>query len=273
MSYRQVPQQQRYLPLKKRIQYLLARLLGPRLLKSQRLYFVTINGRRFKRLVLRDSYLAAEIERNLERFGTSPYFPTLIARHENEIWLEFIDGTPIDTADEHLAKQIAEFYAAVYTRSPEQVETATTPFPARLHRHLCFLQQVGVLSDEVYRDLTAAATRLTPPRVWIGFDYTDPVLKNFVRVPAGDHLCAVDVESLRSNLLIGSGIAKACVRQLGAFREVLLAHLAQKPVPDFQAYLPFVELALLAAQTQKAFLQRKWRFVRPTLFDRFRQYA
>lgn len=85
MSYRQVPQQHRYFPIKKRLQHLLARLFGPRLLKSQRLYFVTINGRRFKRLVLRDSYLAAEIERNLERFGTSPYFPTLIARHENEI--------------------------------------------------------------------------------------------------------------------------------------------------------------------------------------------
>ncbi|MEW6298411.1 MAG: hypothetical protein AB1671_11800 [Thermodesulfobacteriota bacterium] len=270
MSYRRLPQQQRYFPLKKRIQYLLARVFGTRLLKSQRLYFVTINGRRFKRLILRDSYIAAEIERNLERFGASEHFPALIARHENEIWLEFIEGTPIQTADERVVKQIADFYAAVYARSPDQVPAAETPFPRRLRQHLRFLHQVGVLTDDAHRDLEAAAARLTPARVWVGFDYTDPVLKNFVLAPRGDRVCAVDVESLRGNQLIGTGMVKACVRQLGAFRHVFFAHLAQKPVPNFQAYLPFVELALLAAQTQKAFLQRKWRYVRPALFDRFR---
>jgi hypothetical protein len=272
-SYRRLPQQQLYFPLKKRIQHLLARIFGTRLLKSQRLYFVTINGQRFKRLILRDTYIAAEIERNLERFGASEYFPALIARHENEIWLEFIDDTPIQTADERIVKQIADFYAAVYTRAPEQVAAAATPFPRRLQQHLRFLHQVGVLTDEAYQDLAAAAARLTPAHVWVGFDYTDPVLKNFVLAPQGEHVCAVDVESLGSYQLIGTGMVKACMRQLGAFRHVFFAHLAQKPVPNFQAYLPFVELALLAAQTQKAFLQRKWRYVKPALFDRFHHPA
>ena len=35
------------------------------------LYFVTMNGRRFKMLILHDSYLASEIERNFEWFGFS----------------------------------------------------------------------------------------------------------------------------------------------------------------------------------------------------------
>jgi len=67
---------------------------------AEDLRFVTINGHRFKRLILHDSYLAAGIERNLEAFGESAYFPRLVARHENEIWVEFVEGEPLRTADD-----------------------------------------------------------------------------------------------------------------------------------------------------------------------------
>ena len=54
---------------------------------------MTVNGHRFKRLILCDSYLAHEIERYLEIFIESGYFPLLVARYEREIWLEYVEGT------------------------------------------------------------------------------------------------------------------------------------------------------------------------------------
>ena len=65
------PRQRAGYSLKRRTKTLLRRLFGTQLLKSQDLRFVTINGQRFKRLILRDSFLAAEIERRLESFGAS----------------------------------------------------------------------------------------------------------------------------------------------------------------------------------------------------------
>ena len=43
--------------------------------------------------------------------------------------------------------------------------------------------------------------------------------------------------------------------------------------PDFQAYLPFVELSFLAFWTKSAFLEKKRRFIDPELFERFRRDA
>jgi hypothetical protein len=249
---------------------LLSRLFGTRLQRSKNLYFVTLNGQRFKRLILRDSYLADEIEQNLERFGASEHFPRLVIRYEHEIWVEFIDGTGIKTVDEHVVKKMADFYAAVYARRPRYMDTVESPFLYRLHRDLGFLNQVGVLANNVYRELNTTAERLTPKRVWVGFDYSDPVLKNFVITRDGGRLCAVDVEGLVDNQLMGMGVAKASMRWLGPFVKVFFDHLARKEVPDFQSYFPFVELCFLAKWTKRNFFEKKWKVVNPTLFERFR---
>jgi hypothetical protein len=95
-------------------------------------------------------------------------------------------------------------------------------------------------------------------------------LQNFVITRDSGRVCAVDVESLRDEQLMGVGVARACEKWLGPFREVFFAHLARAGVPDFRAYFPFVELSFLAAIMKMQFLEKKWKNVDPTLFDRFR---
>ncbi len=262
--------QKSHYPFKKRLRYYLSRLAGTRLQKSQKLLFVTMNGRRFKRLVLRDSHLAAEIERNLEHFGSSEHFPPMITRYEHEIWVEYVAGSAIREVDADIVAKVADLYAAIYARRPRRVAVAETPFPDRLQRDLRFLNQMGVLTDDAYRDLEAFAARSMPPEVWIGFDYTDPVLKNFVIARESGRACAVDVESLLDGQLIGTGVAKACVRWLEPFREVFFDHLIRPEVPDFHTYFPYVELCFLATWTKMGFLEQKWKYVDSGHFDRFR---
>ena len=107
----------------KRLKYVLSRLFGTRLQKAKGIHFVTVNGHRFKRLILCDSYLACELERNLENFTQSGYFPPIVARYEHEIWLEFVEGVTIPSVDEAFVRNIAEFYATVYGAHSALVDT------------------------------------------------------------------------------------------------------------------------------------------------------
>jgi hypothetical protein len=254
----------------KRVRYFLSRLFGTRLQKDKSIHFVTINGHRFKRLILCDSYLADEIERYLGTFIESSYFPRLVARYEREIWLEYVEGISIRSVDEQLVLKIAEFYATVYRANPVLLETKQSTFPARLLQDLHFLRQISVLPQSSYMDLQLAVNNLTPEHVWVGYDYTDPVLKNFIQRPENGQLCVVDVDGLAENQLIGTGVAKACVRWLGPYQSLFFSSLANQGTPDFQEYFSFVELCFLAKWTKRAFLEHDWKVIDSNLFERFR---
>ena len=64
-------------------------------------------------------------------------------------------------------------------------------------------------------------------------------------------------------------MAKASLRWLGPHRDRLLAGLRERSAPDFQSYLPFIELSFLAFWTKSSFLEKKRRFVDPAHFERF----
>lgn len=263
------PRQSPGYSLKRRVRSAVLRLLGRQPHKSQDLRFVTINGHRFKRLILRDSYMATAIEENLGRFGPSDLFPPLVTCFENEVWVEFIDGPAIDRIDDGVVERMADFYHDVHARRPRQVAVDETAFVTRLRQDLRFLNQVAVLSDETYRALEDLAGRIAPSQVWIGFDYVDPVLKNFIVRPQDAGFCAIDVESLQDDQLIGTGVAKACVHWLEPYRAVFLERIAARGGPEFLPYFDFVELCLLARWTKTKFLTEKWKFVDPKRFDRF----
>ena len=255
--------------LKRRIRSTLLRYFGRALQKSQDLRFVTINGHRFKRLILGDSYMAEIIAETLSRFDASDLFPPVVTIFENEVWVDFIDGPQLDQIDETTVGQLVDFYCTVYSRRPREVDTDQTPFANRLRQDLRFLNQVAVLSDSTYDELSEVASEIMPPKVWIGFDYVDPVLKNFVVRKDGKGLCAIDVESLRDQQLIGTGVAKACVHWLQPHRAAFFEQMASREVPDFLPYFAFVEMCFLARWTKTKFLTKKWKFVDPALFDRF----
>jgi hypothetical protein len=238
--------------------------------KSQRLRIVAVNGVRYKRLLLQDAYTAAEIERNLEAFGTSPRLPRLVTRFENELWLEFVPGEPLAQGDDSAAAEVADFYAEIYAKATRPVAVADTPLPQRLERDLHFLRDAGVIGMEAWRDLSAAAQRLQPPTLATGFEYTDPVLKNFVRPAGGAPLCAIDVESIVRDRPLGAGIAKAAVFWLTApQRELLLARL-DPVVPQLRPQMPYVELYFLARWVKTKFLTGKRKHAHEEHFKPFR---
>lgn len=256
--------------LARRARYLLSRVVGNRLQNSQRTRFVTRNGRRFKRLILRDTALAAEFERNLDAFTGSPHFPQVAIRYEHEVWLEYVEGSPITAVDVPLVEKIADFYAVTYRRRPQAVPLAETTIPFCLRRDLHILKRVGILSDATHRTLGSAVDALAPETVWIGFDYVDAVLKNFVVTRRGERVCGIDVESLRRDQLIGIGVANALARWLDPFRAVFFQRLFRdEDVPDFRPYLPFVELCQIAAWTKLYFFEKKRKRIRPEMFDKF----
>jgi len=255
----------------KRLGYWMSRFGGTRLQKAKSLHFVSINGQQFKRLVLCDSYLAFEIERNLECFRGVGIFPNIVIRYEREIWVEFVEGLPIKEIDEPLVGKMANFYGHLYSEAPRLVETNTTIFPDRLDRDLHFLNQIGIVSDGLLGELRKSVDILRPNHCWIGFDYTDPVRKNFVLNPKTQLLCAVDVEGLVSEYLIGMGAAKALVRWLNPFKEEFLRLTAVNGAPDFQAYYGFVELCFLAQWMKRAFFERDWKAIKPAYFEEYRR--
>lgn len=257
----------------RRIRYWASRLAGARLQKSQKMYFVTINGQRFKRMLQPDAYTAARIEEALTRFGASDRIPGLAVVYEREVWVDFIDGERPGRVDETLVLGIADFFAILNAKDPRLVPATETRFPDDLVRNLEFLHKVGVLEDEAYRDLRAAVDVLTPDSLWVGFDYTDAVLKNFIVAADDGRICAIDVESIFADALIGMSFAKASERWMSAHREVFLDQLNRPGVPDYRPYLAFVELHFLAHWMKRAFVEQKWKFVDAAKFERFRSAA
>ena len=268
MTFPRSFRQSRLTSIGRRLRYLGSRLTGSRLQKSQQVAIVEINGVRYKRIITRDSYLAAAIERALETFGRSERLPQLVIRYEHEVWVRYIDGSIPDVPDSDLARDLAAFYAHVHARAATAVDARDSVWVARLERDLEFLATVGVLSPALDTAVRARVPEMTPERLWIGFDYNDPVIKNFVRDSDG-RLCGIDVEALVENQLIGLGVAKALIRWLEPYRAEFFAAYAETGAPDFASYLAFVELSQLAAYTKLMFVERKWSNIDPARFERF----
>lgn len=252
-----------------RLRAALHRLRGGGLGKSQRLYFVTLNGHRYKRLIMPDSAAAAEVEDRLERLGFLTAFPRPITRFENELWLEFIRGRSEAAASAARVESLAAFYGTLYRVSPTQHRVAQTRAPLRLRRDLDFLLQAGVVNADAHAQLHAAADRLEPETLWTGFDYVDPVLKNLVERDDGGGLCAVDVESLVEDVPLGTGVAKAMLHWLSPWADSFWGHLEAQGVPPIRDAFPYVDLCLTARWTKTKVLTGKHHAVDGGRFERF----
>lgn len=258
----------------RRFRFFLSGLLWPRLHNTKKVSFVTINGHRYKRLIFSDSTLARDVEQTIRRFGPTDQFPSVVARYERELWMDYIEGPRVRAPDEVTVAKLAAFYSSVYARAPRCERLSGTPFLAELQGSLRFLHQVGILESGTSDALCRSAERFAPEYVWVGFDYMDPVLKNFVIPHGHERLCAVDVESLLSDQLIGMGVAKACARWMDPWRKVFFDCLERDGrAPDFVSYFPFVELYFLATWTKLYFLERKWKRIDPSQFARFLESA
>lgn len=256
--------------LPRRVGEFFRRFVGHRFIPEKRVRRITLNGRDYKRLTLPDTRAAARIAAHLETFHHVGCFPELVAAIDAELLLEFVSGRPLDEPfDDDSIDRIGCFYGALYAVDRRRVPVVETPFLEGLQRDLVFLRDVGVLDANAYRDLAAVAASCAPEFVWIGWDYLDPLPRNFIVTDSG-RLVAVDVESLEPDQLLGRGVAKCLHRGGGSARDRLFAAVARQSSLALEPLMPFVELHFLAGWTKHAFLKGRAKLVDPARFDPFR---
>lgn len=230
--------------------------------KRQSVYFVDINGTRFKRVVLGDSFEAVQVERAMRSAPAAARFPELIQRHENELLLGFVEGRRFDPSQDSDRQALAEFFGALYAAGRRGI--ASDVLWRALETDIGFLCTAGVIDASLGQALLERADELRPAVIQTGLDYVDPVAKNFV---VGDgQLFAIDVESLRQDVPLGTGIAKAAVHWLG--RDEVPDFIARvEHAADFKlsGQMPFVERCFRVGWTKRKLLQGKHRSIRVEL--------
>ncbi|MCA1779242.1 MAG: hypothetical protein LC637_07665 [Xanthomonadaceae bacterium] len=243
--------------------FALRRLFGV-FAKRQAVYFLSINNRRYKRVVFGDSREAADIESALLGFAPGEFFPALISRHENELLVEFVEGRAFEPARAADRAGLAAFLGTLYGKG--SIETDPERMHRRLRVDLRFLVDAGLIDQALHDALARRAERIAPEIVRSGLDYVDPVAKNFV--VNEDRLMAIDVESLSSNTALGTGIAKACVHWLEPRHKAdFIGRVEQVAGLDLSPQIDFVELCFLVGWTKRKLLQGKKRSIRIDLLQ------
>jgi hypothetical protein len=234
------------------------------LAKQQTVHLVQIGDLRAKRVAFAHASQAATVERALEALRDTGVAPQPLARYANELWVEFVEGTPLDSSAPPPVRGLARVFTDLYRIGAGEVARGARDFAREVLRDLHLLRAAGVIDAETHARLERHADVWCPARVLMGHDYVDARPGNFLRTPEG-RLRIIDVESLVSDELIGTGAARAWLRWPGLEREALLAELAPLGVPRFADYADFLELRFVARWTKRCLLQRKLQLVEPEL--------
>ena len=227
--------------------------------KSQQVYFMNINGHPFKRVVFLDTRLAAEVEHNLLQFSNERMFPTLIHRHENELLLDFVKGDAFNPEEFRHRQAFLQFMQSLYKRGREETVVDSGPSMRQLTIDLDFLVRCGVLQSELQASLLSAAQAVTPETLALGWDYVDPVRKNFII--QSDQLMAIDVESLAHGEPVGSGLVAATLHWLSNEQLFELLSEIDAESRDLVLQLPFLAIAYPVGWCKRKILQGKRNFV------------
>jgi len=235
--------------------------------KRQRVYRVTIEGRDLKQIVFPDASQAERTAQRIEALADTGLLPRRVARYANELWVEFIDGSPLDASAAAPEAELAALFAAFYTRDPRAAEGESRALRDEVAGQLRWLRDFGVLDAETLRGVEARGLAEPLPALWRGFDYLDARPGNFLRDPAG-RLRIVDLESVAADEVLGTGAARAWLRWPGVSREGLLRGIAQAGGPDLAPAAAFLELRFAVGWTLRSLLMRKPKLVDPALFRR-----
>jgi len=234
--------------------------------KSQRVWFVTIEGRRYKRIEYGDSAQARAVVEAVRAGQEVIPLPKLVHEHENELWFEFVDGQRPDAANPTHRAALARLFARMHAAQPRHAELQQTGLQTALLTDLEFLCHCRVLDESRYRLLRARAQQLAPDTLWLGMDYVDPALKNFVM--RDGEAVIIDLESLKLDNPLGTGIAKSVLHWLGNERDDFAARVVESGAPDFRDQLDYVQLCLVSGWTKRKLLAGKRRRIDPAHFDR-----
>lgn len=230
--------------------------------------YVCINKKQYKKIIFRTEIMANRVHADLKAFGPSRHLPAVIGKQWNTIWVEFVGGSTIRKVDESNLPLLANLYAALYTRQPRLVTLRETPAWHDFYRDVCFLHEIKILSDHSYRELIDHSHEIIPEKVWVGFDYRDPITENLVLRKDENAICAIDIKNIYSETLIGRGIAKARSRWLSdALAGSFFEQLTSKGAPDFFGYLPFLELLHQVTRAKNMILEGRIKSLQPLEFN------
>ena len=258
--------QRRLEPFRQRAGRFIDGLLGRRWVKQQRVYLVEAGGVSLKRIEMLDSARAAQKEDILNRLAGTGIVPKLVARHHRDLWLEYIEGTPVDVGDPRLPDDFAALLAALYNSAASVSPTQGSYAPEAVSLDVDLLSRAGCIARSTAERVTAMLADLAPSSLWTGLDHTDLLVKNMLRRADG-RLCLIDIESIIPEAL-GTGFAKACIRWIGPARERYAEALRRVgEMPPFLAYLPYLEIRFLASWSKRSLLLGKEKLVEPRHFD------
>jgi hypothetical protein len=261
-----VYQRQRAHSWMQRVSRRLRRLRGGSLHKNHRVEIVQIGAGQYKRIQFADSIEPARVATALRQLRGTPLFPELLHHQEGELWLRFVTGRALRPKEELPA--VLAFFAQLYAAQSYTQETAALADYTQLDSDLRFLVETGVVAQDTAREFRELAPKLEPPRLRIGFDYIDPLPKNFVLSEHG--VIGIDVEALQGGVPLGSGLAKLLLRwpsDTGSSSQVL-ATLAEQGC-DLRAQFAWIQLHFLVQYTKQKVLQRKPRLVRAQALQNF----
>ena len=220
--------------------------------------FVEFGSKKYKRIYCNDDSLPRVMEELLEEVEDSQYFPAVLIRYENDLWVEYIAGNTIEDIDESLIKKIASFYCYLYKKKSQFVSSER--YIRSLKRDLVFLNDMNIIDDDLFERLMDYAKQIAPENLWVGLDYTDSIKKNFVIEENSENLFAIDIESLQDNKIIGTGIAKAKMVWLDDQDLALIFNeMLTNDSPPFYDYFMFIQLKFRAQWLKSIFLRKKWK--------------
>jgi len=233
--------------------------------KTHRVHWVTIGGVRYKRVTFSHASEALRVMHNLEQVAPLARLPAPVYQHERRVWLKFVAGAPMDAGrPAHVGGMLALF-ADLYRHEPRRLALADTLIHQRLLADLAFLREVGALSPALGAAAQEAAAALCPQQVWLGFEYIDPLCRNFIVADSG--VCAIDVEALYAGSLLGIGLAKARLRWLDMAPEALLDALSRRGAPDLRPQFDYAALSQLAAYSKQQVFRGRRRSIRAADFE------
>ena len=220
--------------------------------------FVFIGDQQYKRLKFKDTYTSENANRILEKLHKHRFFPKVLIQHENELWLEYIEGVLLSTVNDAICEELADLYYTLHVTSPKQ--TSSERFVNQIEVNLNFLHKMEIISHKEHRKLQELLSKNTPEKVWTGLDYVDAIQSNFLTNKSIDTLYAIDVDSLRDDSLLGTGLIKANTIWLNDIHlKKIITSLKAKNAPDFFLYILFIQLHFRSKWLKSLFLRDKQR--------------
>ena len=242
-------------PLSRRILKHLKRKAGI-IPKRMDISFVKLGKLKYKRISFIDNYTPIRLKATLDLVSSSNHFPKLLIHHENELWVEYIDGHLLDVMSQPICDQLARLYGDLSSINSNQVAADT--HINEIEINLDFLRKIDVIDYTHQQRLLSLLTRIAPKKVWVGLDYADAIPSNFLVQKDTRKLYAIDIESLKEQALLGRGLAKAATIWLDdMYFHQIISYLKENNKPDFYNDMEFINLYFRSEWLKSLFLRNK----------------